>query len=318
MRALVISGGGSKGAFGGGIAEYLIKTCGFKYDLFMGTSTGSLLIPLLSINEIDKIKAIYTSVTQKDIFHICPCIIKKRKDGSFRTKINHLGILKMFIKKEKTFGNSKNLLQLIHNTLSKEDFNRMLESPADVVVTVSNLSTNQVEYKSAKEGSYDDFCDWIWASSNIIPFMSLLEKNGFEYADGGMADLIPITESIRRGATEIDIIVLKSNQPKDPKTPVKNALDLTTRAFDFMLHQISQDDITIGKLHGTHKKVNLNFFHPPKSLTENSLIFDPEQMKKWWEEGYAYAKTHEPNCKCLDEKGLTTNPDHSQFSKNTH
>ena len=42
--ALVISGGGSKGAFAGGIAQYLIEETKQHYDLFLGTSTGSLLI----------------------------------------------------------------------------------------------------------------------------------------------------------------------------------------------------------------------------------------------------------------------------------
>jgi len=78
MRALVISGGGSKGAFAGGIAEFLLNDCGHKYDMFLGTSAGSLLIPLLSIGEIDKLKQIYTSVTQNDIFSINPFIIKKK------------------------------------------------------------------------------------------------------------------------------------------------------------------------------------------------------------------------------------------------
>jgi len=38
VRALVISGGGSKGAYAGGIAEYLICEAGKKYDIFVGTS----------------------------------------------------------------------------------------------------------------------------------------------------------------------------------------------------------------------------------------------------------------------------------------
>jgi predicted patatin/cPLA2 family phospholipase len=36
MKALVISGGGSKGAFAGGIAEYLIRDCCISYELFVG------------------------------------------------------------------------------------------------------------------------------------------------------------------------------------------------------------------------------------------------------------------------------------------
>ena len=77
MRALVISGGGSKGAFAGGIAQFLLQDCQREYDIFIGTSTGSLLIPLLSIGEISRLKSIYTSVTQKDIFSVNPFIIKK-------------------------------------------------------------------------------------------------------------------------------------------------------------------------------------------------------------------------------------------------
>ena len=79
MKALIISGGGSKGAFAGGIAEYLINDCCNQYDLFVGSSTGSLLLPHLALGKIKKIKKIYTSVTQQDIFSISPFKIKKMK-----------------------------------------------------------------------------------------------------------------------------------------------------------------------------------------------------------------------------------------------
>ncbi|HSM62892.1 MAG TPA: patatin-like phospholipase family protein, partial [Gillisia sp.] len=68
MRALVISGGGSKGAFAGGVAQYLMEEEGKKYDLFLGTSTGSLLIPHLADGNIKKVYDIYTNVNQRKIF----------------------------------------------------------------------------------------------------------------------------------------------------------------------------------------------------------------------------------------------------------
>ncbi|MCC5936371.1 MAG: patatin-like phospholipase family protein [Lunatimonas sp.] len=299
MRALVISGGGSKGAFAGGVAEFLIRACRHDYRLFLGTSTGSLLVPLLSIGEIEKIKAIYTSVTQNQIFDISPFYIVQ-ENGEPRIKINHVNTVRMFIKGRKTFGESMALLELIKKIMTPEDFARMQANEANVYVTVSNLTTNRVEYKSLKENSYEDFCEWIWASSNLVPFMSLLEKNGCQYADGGFADIVPISEAIYRGAKEIDVIVLKSNQPRGKKDNVKNALELMTRTFDFMLDQISADDIKIGKLEGGRRKVDLNFYYPPTVLTENSLIFDPKQMKQWWQDGYAFAEAHNPVCKCLE------------------
>ena len=206
----------------------------------------------------------------------------------------------MFIKGAKTFGDSSNLRLLIKEILSEQDFHRIRSHFVDVVVTVSNFSTNKVEYKTAKEGSYEDFVDWMWASSNFLPFMSLLEKDGQEYGDGGFGDLIPISEAIIRGATEIDIIVLKTEKPRINNKRVKNAMELTTRVFDFMLDQISNDDITIGRLAGAEKKVILNFYHPPELLTQNSLVFNPETMSRWWQEGFEFGYKADPVSKFVE------------------
>jgi len=298
VKALVISGGGSKGAFAGGVAEFLIKECEKKYDLYLGTSTGSLLIPLLSIGKIDKLKEIYTTVTQTDIFDSCPFIIKKEK-GEYKTRINHWGNLWMFLKGKKTFGESNNLRKLICKIVKEEDFEEMKSATADVIVTVSNLTSNAVEYKSLKDCSYHDFCDWIWASANVVPFMSLLEKDGFEYADGGIGNVIPLHHAIYKGACDIDVIVLKTKTDMTKNPPILNALELTMRVFNFMLQQISADDIIIGNLEGLQNKVNLNFYFCPEILTNNSLIFDPEQMKRWWEQGFRHAKENSPLCKCI-------------------
>ena len=121
MRALVISGGGSKGAFAGGIAQYLLEEEKRSYDLFLGTSTGSLLISHLALNKIAEIKEIYTNVDQSSIFNINPFLIVNRK-GVERIKINHLNVLKNFIRGSKTFGESYNLRKLIEDQISYPDF----------------------------------------------------------------------------------------------------------------------------------------------------------------------------------------------------
>jgi predicted patatin/cPLA2 family phospholipase len=297
MKALVISGGGSKGAFAGGLAEYLIKVCKQDYQLFIGSSTGSLLVPLLSIGEIDRLKKVMTTITQKDIFNNCPFRIKKKK-GIFKTKINHKGILKMFLKKKKTFGESENLRNLIFKTITPADFERIREK--EVIITVSNLNTLGVEYKEAKECTYQDFGEWVFASASLVPFMSLVRKNGFEYADGGMGNIVPIYQAIQKGATELDIIVLKNTENLQRKLPVRNALDLTSRVFSFMLNQIVTDDLIIGRLEGLSKKIKLNFFYPEKELTPNSLIFDPVQMSEWWDYGYSIGQKNKPECRIIN------------------
>ena len=298
MKALVISGGGSKGAFAGGLAEYLITVCKQQYKIFIGSSTGSLLVPLLSIGETERLKTIFTTVTQNDIFNNCPFLIKKIKD-QYKTKINHLGILQMFLEGKKSFGETENLRNLIFKNITEADFELIRKK--DVIITVSNLNTMQVEYKEAKDCNYHDFCEWIWASASLVPFMSLVTKNGFEYADGGMGNIVPIYQAIQKGATELDIIVLKANEESPvKKLPVRNALDLTSRVFSFMLNQIVTDDLIIGRLEGLNKQIKLNFYYPEKELTTNSLIFDPEQMRQWWEYGYEVAKKNNSQCRVIN------------------
>ena len=209
MRALVISGGGSKGAFAGGVAQYLIEEQKRKYDLFLGTSTGSLLVPHLAANDIPKVYTIFTNVTQRDIFSISPFVQRKKGDREF-VSINFINSLWQFIKMKRTFGESKALKRNIKRQFTREEYERIKANCEDVVVTVSNLSKNRVEYKSVHDHSYEEFCNWIWISCNYIPFMSLAEVNGFEYADGGLGCVVPIREAIQRGATEVDAIILES------------------------------------------------------------------------------------------------------------
>ncbi len=291
MKALVISGGGSKGAFAGGVAEYLIKEQKNEYDIFVGSSTGSLLIPHLSIGEIDKIKDAYTNVVQKDVFNICPFIIKKNKEGVLKSKINHFNVLKMFLKRKKTFGETKNLRKTIGRILQPEDYNRIKSSGKKVIVTASNLTRNAVEYRYLEDNSYEDFCDWMWISSCFVPFMSLVEKNGCEYADGGFGSYIPIEEAISNGAKHIDVIVLRPRHRTVELNKSRNAFDIMLQSMGFMLNQIVYDDILIGHLQSIYNDdVHVRFFFTPRVLTDYSFYFNPDQMKSWWKEGFEYAE----------------------------
>lgn len=294
MKALVISGGGSKGAFAGGIADYLIRELGNEYDLFLGTSTGSLLLPLLSVGKVEEIKKVFTTVTQDDIFSSNPFKYYKDKNGGFKTKMNHLNIIKMFLKKRKTLGESENLRSLVRRSFSLVDFAKLNKGNKKVVVTVANLSRNIIEYKHSNKCHYLDFCDWVWTSSNLVPFMSLFNKNGCDYADGGFGIFIPIRKAIEMGATEIDAIILRTQERSSNIISSKNVLDLFLNSFSFMINQIAIDNIDIANYAGKNKRVKINYYYIPNELTNNLLIFDPVQMSKWWEEGFRYAASNIP------------------------
>ena len=301
MKALVISGGGSKGAFAGGVAQYLIKELKQDYQLYLGTSTGSLLVSHLALNKIDKIKSVYTNVNNESIFNVCPFTIKL-KHGTQNIGINHLNVLLNFLRGSKTFGESQNLKTLIKNTLTKTEFSILKKSSKDIVITVSNLSLNQVEYKCLREFDYEEFIDWVWISCNYTPFMSLVKKNGCEYADGGLGNMVPIEEAINRGATEVDAIILQTEVTQFNRMPSRNAFSLLTNMFGFMLDRIESQNIRIGKYVATHNNAVINFYYTPTVLTTNSLIFDKEKMTDWWQRGYQFAKHKNQEVSPLENK----------------
>jgi|TARA_R110002012_G_scaffold167716_3_gene331157 NTE family protein len=300
LRALVISGGGSKGAFAGGVAQYLIEQEKRDYDMYLGTSTGSLLVPHLAVNDIGKLYDIYTNVNQKSIFSINPFKVRKKGDREYVT-INYFNSLVQFIKKKRTFGESKALRRNIKKNFTKQEYDKIRETKEDVVVTVTNLSMNRTEYKSIKDYSYEEFCEWIWISCNYIPFMSLVIKDGYEYADGGLGCVIPIREAILRGATEVDAIILESEDLSYNKILGKNPFSLMISLFSHLMDQVEKGDIAIGKLAAKYRNVKLNLYYTPTKLTENSLIFNKYLMEQWWQQGFEYAESKHMEGETMDQ-----------------
>ena len=120
--------------------------------------------------------------------------------------------------------------------------------------------------------------------------MSLVRKNGCEYADGGLGNMVPIEEAIARGATEVDVIILQTEVSHLNRLPSKNPFSLMTSIFEFMLDRIENQNIRIGKYVANHNDAIINFYYTPTVLTTNSLIFDKDKMTTWWESGFNFAK----------------------------
>jgi NTE family protein len=282
-KGLVISGGGSKGSFAGGILEYLINEKKYDWDVLVGTSTGSMLVPLISVGEIEKLKSQYTNITNKDIFSVDPF----NKKG----KIRILNLIWRLIRGKNSIGEVKNLEKLLREYYTETDFNTSIQKNKDVFVTTTNVTDSISEYIHQKNNDYEMFCDYIVASASIPIVFPIKRLNETDYLDGGIIDPIPIQKAIDEGCDEIDIIILSAEQ--QPKRPVmENMVNVAINTIRLMNIEITRDDISIGNLEGDLQNVKLNIYRTPVSLTKNSAIFDKEEMRKWWAEGYEFAKNN--------------------------
>jgi len=96
------------------------------------------------------------------------------------------------------------------------------------------------------------------------------------------------------GATEIDAIVLRTQEVSSKIITSSNAFDLFLNSFSFMINQIAIDNINRSKMKGKEKNLKINYYYIPNELTNNVLLFEPERMKQWWEEDYHYASNNDP------------------------
>src|SRR3990170_691842 len=62
MRALVLSGGGSKGAYQCGVLQYLLNDLGIQYSVLCGVSVGALNAALLAMYPLGQEKQSFESL----------------------------------------------------------------------------------------------------------------------------------------------------------------------------------------------------------------------------------------------------------------
>jgi NTE family protein len=288
-KGLVISGGGAKGAFAGGLSEYLVNNLKNDYTIFVGTSTGNLLIPFIALGEFEMLKEAYTSVTQDDIFTLNPFKVKLNNNGIIKTGINYWNVFKnIIINKQKTFGDSSALRAFIKKFFDNDLYKRLLLTDKEVSSCVVNVTLGQKEFKCNKNYDWSDFTDWMYVSCCAPPFMSLVEVDGYEYTDGGVMENVPIQEAINMGATEIDVICLRPEGGSYKIEKIRNVFHWLIKIGQLHKEEITNGDINLSKLNLIEEDVILNIYYTPRELTNNSLIFDKGIMSNWWIEGHAY------------------------------
>lgn len=282
-RSLIISGGGAKGAWGVGIAQGLVQHKGLTYDTVIGTSTGSLMGPLILDNQWEPLINAYTTITPDQIFNINPF----KSDGRIRA----LAVGWRIITGKQSIGETKALKDTIRRYLTVETFNSLRNSDKIFGATVTNLNTGQSKVKLLHEGSYNDIVDWIWASANQPVFMSILKKDNASWVDGGLKDFVSIKYILdNRLADEIDVII--HNTPLMTEYQNINdqgALAILLRTIGIFSADVALNDIATAQLQvQLDKSALINFYFmslEQTALFPNSLLFDAAIMRKVYQQG---------------------------------
>jgi predicted patatin/cPLA2 family phospholipase len=241
------------------------------------------MAPLVALQRFDLLREAYTSVSQEDIFSVNPFT----RNG----KIDIPNAVWRVVRGKTTLGETETLRRTIRRFLIEADYQLLQQGPHEVVVACQEISRlpSRVAYFSTKQTAYSDFLDWLWAAANAPLVTSLLYKDGGEWLDAGLTELLSLQYLIKRGCREIDVIIHRPRQESVQEPPVRNIFNLVLRLFDIQREALESDDLASGLLSAEIASAKINVYYLPRALGKNSLIFDKTLMQEWYNLGYSTA-----------------------------
>lgn len=205
MKAIVLSGGGSKGAYQIGVWKALRKLK-IDYDIVTGTSVGALNGAFMVQNEYKKAIRLWEKISMKSLFG------------------NHIDTPKNNKETLKIYGNSffKNggmdVSKLQHLIMNHINYDKFYQSSIDFGLVTINISNRKAVQLKKNKIPKSKLGDYLMASASCYPAFQLKEINGAKFIDGGMFDNLPINLAIELGAEEIIAVDLAAPGIKQKPT----------------------------------------------------------------------------------------------------
>lgn len=195
MRALVLSGGGSKGAYQIGVWKALRKL-GIKYDIITGTSVGALNGAIMVQNNYYKAYKLWSDISMEKIF-----------DGRIENYSDTLSLYKEYLKNFVKNKGSKpsGLESILDELLNTKRFYRSKINYGLVTFNKTNKTPKLLQKKDIPESKLKDY---LIASASAYPAFTSKEIEGIEFIDGGYYDNTPINLAIDMGADEAILVDL--------------------------------------------------------------------------------------------------------------
>jgi NTE family protein len=190
--ALVLGGGGSRGAYEAGVWQALTEL-GVEFSMVCGVSVGSINAALVAQGDVDKANNLWKQIATDMVFDVSPDATAK----DFAIE---------FIKKG---GASVTSLKALVEKYLDEDAVRRSSIELGLLTTeFPSLKPCPLWISDIPEGR---LADYIVASSAAFPAVHYYEVDGVKYIDGGYSNNLPIPMAMDHGAT--DCIAVYMNAP---------------------------------------------------------------------------------------------------------
>jgi len=269
MKAIVVEGGAMRGIFAAGVLDTFIEDGYFPFDFAIGVSAGaSNLVGYLSKQKGRSYNVITNLATDQAFYDI-----KRFMKGGNLVDVNWL------------VSQSEQ-----HYPLDSKE----LFSNTPLWAAATNIETGYADYYKVTPDNIEQALEATAALP--IAYKQTPCFSGGCYADGGVADSIPVIEAYRRGAKEITVVL---SHPLSYEMPVSRSSWLIKKLLNKhpMIGQAMQERATrynksLAFIRNPPEDVIIRVIAPPESFSVKRLTMKREVLNEGYQMGQEEGKKH--------------------------
>lgn len=267
--ALVLSGGGAKGAWEAGVAAALVER-GLGLRVAAGSSAGALSAAMLADGRLARLEAVWRTLTREQVYALRPAVLF----GGLLP--GWLGLLAL--DHARSLFDPWPLRDLIAASL---DLDRIRVSPVRLLVVATDLERRERRVFDNATVSVDALMAAVAVPGAFPP----LALDGGLLVDGGLTGRAPVLEALESGVAVARAIVVMSYAADERAERPATLRRLIEEAFETaMIHQIRRDT-ELARLR--HPAIEVQTLAPSSPLRLRPLDFDPDAMARALERGRA-------------------------------
>ncbi len=263
-RALVLSGGGARGAFQIGVWQYL-QEIGWMPDLICGTSVGAINAAGIG--------------AQMPVAHLIRIWRTHYRGRMYRLRLIPFLAAALYGRSPRPIMDTRPMRRMLQRHL---DLARLRQSPMDIVITAVNVLTARLHLFDQHQITIDH----LMASAAMPLLFPYQYIDGEPYWDGGIMANTPIRPALARGADEIVVVLLS------PVGHVKQGMPTNLlRAGERLLEHSLIGSYQAGLPVGSAPAPQIITVAPSRMLGFRSMIrFSVAQAHRLIDQGYRAAR----------------------------
>ena len=274
--ALILSGGGAKGAYEAGVAATLIER-GVSIRLVAGSSAGALNAAMLADGRVDRLEALWRGLTRERVY-------------ALRGSVFFAGLLPgwltlLALDQAGSLFDPQPLRELIESSL---DLDRVRASSTRLLVVTADVARREQRLFDNRTVTVDA----LMAAAAVPGAFPPVRVDGDLLVDGGLVGRAPVLEALAEGTPLARALVVMGYADGERGQPPTTLRQTVEEAFEMsMIYQIRRDT-ELARL--KHAAVDVQLLVPSAPLQVRPLDFDGAAAAALIDRGKADARA------CLD------------------